>query len=436
MPLKNKQKILFACNKCSYTTPRWLGKCPDCGAWNSFEEEVQVKHSSIHKKLVLPTFLAAVGSDNYQRFSCGINEIDRVLGGGLVVGSFILLGGAPGIGKSTLLLQLASLAAKKIFYVSGEESLSQIKMRADRLNVKNKNLMLIATDSLADVEAGIKTQKPDILIIDSIQTIYHPDIPNSVGTVTQIKEVTNSLLRLAKSENITIFLVGHITKDGNLAGPKVLEHMVDVVLYFEDDKGIYRIIRGFKNRFGNTSEIAVFEMTGQGLLEVSDPDRIFYDDRSLAASGSVLSTVVEGSRALNIEVQALVTRNGQGIGRRQVTGIDVNRLFFLLAVLEKRLEINLYAQDVFINLVGGIKVKDISLDLAICAGIISSYFDAEIPANVAFLGEVGLGGEIRPVNFSDERENRLKSFGVEQIITHTVLKNVRELLQFVKNFSK
>ena len=451
-----KIKTQFICNECGYFSSKWLGKCPDCGTWNSFVEEIKQDQnfSKIASKLIKrtadPIALSNIESDNVERTSVGISEVDRILGGGLVKGSFVLLGGAPGIGKSTILLQLAAVANQKVLYVSGEESLSQIKLRATRLGVKNENIFLIATANLDDIQSSVKELQPDILIVDSIQTIYNPELINSMGTVTQIKDVASNLLRMAKSEDITIFLAGHITKEGALAGPKILEHMVDVVLYFEDDKGIYRIIRSFKNRFGNTSEIAVFEMSGSGLIEVKDPDKIFHDDNSFLSSGSVLSGVVEGSRALNVEIQALVTRNGQGIGRRQINGIDVNRLFFLLAVLEKRLELNLYSQDVFVNLVGGMKVKEISLDVAVCAAIISSYFDVIIPSNVAFLGEIGLGGEIRSVNFMQERIKRLMSFGVETLVIGNIkgklgiedkikvikLNTVKDLLKFVNSFSR
>ncbi len=421
-----KNKISFLCTECGYTASKWLGKCPDCGAWNSFEETVKVneKQTSSHFSAKPPISLDEAGVENVERFSSGIKEFDRILGGGIVDGSFTLLGGAPGIGKSTLLLQLSFYSQKKVLYISGEESISQIKSRANRLKINSQNIFLLATDNLNDIKNAIDSQKPEILIIDSIQTIYNPEILNSSGTISQIKDVASHLLRIAKTQNITIFLIGHITKEGNLAGPKILEHIVDVVLYFEDEKGVFRIIRSFKNRFGSTSEIAVFEMTSGGLCEVKDPEKIFFDENISLSSGMIISTVVEGTRAINVELQALVSRNFQGIGRRQTSGLDINRLFFLIAVLEKKLKLKLYDQDIFLNLVGGLKIKDIALDLAICASIISSYLEIVIPKDIVFIGEVGLGGEIRPVSFLQERLNRTQNFGIKTIILPTA-KNLK-----------
>ncbi len=337
--------------------------------------------------------------------------------------------------------------------MSGEESASQIKIRANRIGINSENIHILATDNLIDIENAVNTLNPELIIIDSIQTIYNPEIFNPAGSVSQIKDVAVNLLKFCKIKNIAIVLIGHITKDGNLAGPKILEHIVDVVLYFEDDKGVYRIIRSFKNRFGNTSEISVFEMTMNGLLEVKNPDKIFYDNENdaLQSSGNVISTIVEGTRPLNIEVQALVTKNGSGFGRRQITGFDMNRIFFLIAVLEKKLKMTLYNQDVFVNVVGGLKIKDICLDLAICSAIISSYFEIILPKDIAFIGEVGLGGEIRTVSFMAERLKRLESFGIKKVITSNFtniknnknqkieivcLNNVEELLRFIKSFTK
>ena len=458
-------KSVFLCNECGYSVSKWLGKCPDCGSWNSFIETSQStnNNSNNNKKFFdgnlnknnSPISLDQVSKEHLARFSTGIQEFDRILGGGIVNGSFILLGGAPGIGKSTLVLQMSKSSDKKILYVSGEESATQIKTRANRLNINSDKIFLLPTDNLTDIENSVNEINPEILIIDSIQTIYNPELLNAVGTVSQIKDVASQLLRLCKTKNITIFLIGHITKDGSLAGPKILEHIVDVVLYFEDDKGIYRIIRSFKNRFGNTSEISVFEMTSDGLIEVNEPDKIFYDDETFSSSGSVLSAIMEGTRALTVELQALVTKTPQELCRRQATGLDINRIFFLIAVLEKKLKINFYNQDIFLNVVGGLKIKDIAIDMAVCASIISSYFDIIIPKEIVFLGEVGLGGEIRTVSFMQERIKRISSFGIKQLVTANVkniktediqkfekskkieiiyINNVQELLKFVQQF--
>ncbi|MDR0676214.1 MAG: DNA repair protein RadA [Elusimicrobiota bacterium] len=430
-----KEKIIFTCIECGYNSSKWIGKCPDCGSWNSFEETRYKKTMSKNINYVannVPISLDKVNEENLDRFVTGINEFDRILGGGVVIGSLVLLGGAPGIGKSTLVLQASHICQKRVLYISGEESVSQIKIRANRIGVNSDNIHILSTDSLLDIENAINSLSFELVIVDSIQTVYNPEILNSAGSVSQIKDVASSLMRLCKTKNIAIFLIGHITKDGNLAGPKILEHIVDVVLYFEDDKGIYRIIRSFKNRFGNTSEIAVFEMTTNGLLEVKDPDKIFYDNENSLSSGNVISTIIEGTRALNIEVQALITKTFNSFGRRQITGFDINRIFFLIAVLEKKLKLMFYNQDVFINIVGGMKIKDIALDLAVCAGIISSYFDIILPKNIVFIGEVGLNGEIRAVSFMQERLKRMEIFGVKQLITA----NFINLKQDIKSHNK
>ncbi|MFC1485253.1 DNA repair protein RadA [bacterium] len=418
----SKAKVIFVCKECGNTSVRWLGRCPDCGAWNSFieeKEEIKTDRSwgisdGLSQEAVQ---LKHVDSLDVARFSSGLKEVDRILGGGIVPGTLILLGGSPGIGKSTLLLQLASCCKSPVLYVSGEESKSQIKMRADRLGASNDTIFLLSTDNIIDIENSIKKITPKILIVDSIQTICNPDISSAAGNISQVRDVTANLLRIAKKYGIAVFLIGHVTKDGFFAGPKVLEHIVDVVLYFEDENGIYRIIRCFKNRFGNTSEIAVFEMTGKGLIEVFDPEKIFWRENEELTSGTVVSCVIEGSRPITIELQALVTRTGYGIPRRQATGFDINRLIFLIAVIEKRLKINLSNQDIFVNIVGGIKIKEPSIDLGICSAILSSYFDIIIPKERIFLGEIGLGGEIRDIQFLNERLNRAKKLGIKQVIT-------------------
>jgi DNA repair protein RadA/Sms len=415
-----KQQTIYKCQECGYSSSKWLGKCPQCDSWNTFVEELEKKISGSKKSLSSSTSminLNNVSTQKIERLSTGISEFDRILGQGMVPGSLILIGGAPGIGKSTLLLQMSNLCKKNVLYVSGEESDSQIKLRADRLNIKSEKIFLLSTDNLYDIEKNINETKPEVVIVDSIQTISHPELDSIAGSVGQVREVTNALIHIAKKENIVIFLVGHITKEGMLAGPKILEHVVDVVMYFEDENGVYRIIRCFKNRFGATSEIAVFEMTSKGLEDVDNPERLFYAQNENSISGTILTSVVEGTRPITIEVQALVTKSGYGIARRQASGIDFNRLLFLVAVIEKRLGINLANQDIFVNIVGGIKVKEPAIDLGIITAIISSFFDIVIPHNIIFLGEIGLGGELRSVMFEDERLMRAEKLGVTECVT-------------------
>jgi DNA repair protein RadA/Sms len=421
-----KQQTIYKCQECGYSSSKWLGKCPQCEAWNTFVEELETRISGTKKNLSSSNSginLNNISTQKIERLSTGINEFDRILGKGMVPGSLILIGGAPGIGKSTLLLQMSNLCKRNVLYVSGEESASQIKLRADRLNIKSEKIVLLSTDNLYDIEKNIKETKPEVVIVDSIQTVSHPELDSIAGSVGQVREVTNALIQIAKKENIVIFLVGHITKEGALAGPKILEHVVDVVMYFEDENGIYRIIRCFKNRFGATSEIAVFEMTGKGLEDVDNPERLFYGQNENNISGTVLTSLIEGTRPITIEVQALVTKSGYGIARRQASGIDFNRLLFIIAVIEKRLGINLANQDIFVNIVGGIKVKEPAIDLAIASAILSSFFDVVVPHKVLFLGEIGLGGELRPVMFEDERISRAEKLGITECVVSQNKKN-------------
>ncbi len=442
-----KEKTSFVCSACGYITKKWLGKCPECSTWNSFEKfKETVLPSSTNLDKILPIKINDIKEENILKFSSGISEIDRILGGGIVRGSFILLGGAPGIGKSSIVLEIADKSKKNVLYVSGEESFSQIKMHTKRLNIKSENIFILCTPNFLNIKDAISNEKIDLVIIDSIQTIYNPEIFTPIGSITQIKDITINLLKICKEKNISIILIGHITKDGNLAGPKILEHLVDTVLYFEDDKGIYRIIKSFKNRFGNIDEIAVFEMTSFGLKEVLDPDKIFYNNQNMNSSaGNIISSIIEGTMPINIEVQALVSKNGSGFGKRQVTGYDINRIFFLIAVLEKKLKFNLYNQDIFVNVVGGMKIKDISIDLAIVSAIISSYLEISIPKTYSFIGEIGLSGEIRKISSMHNRLKRMENFGIKKIVTANTdiksqiietinIKNVYELLQFLKKF--
>lgn len=443
-----KEKSTFVCSSCGYITNKWLGKCPECFTWNTLEEIKEIKENFDNSfQKISPIKINDIKEEKISRFKSGISEIDRILGGGIVRGSFILLGGAPGIGKSSIVLEIADKSKKNVLYVSGEESFSQIKIHSKRLNITSDKILILSSSNFFDIKNTILNENLDLIIIDSIQTIYNPEILSPIGSINQIKDITISLLKICKEKNISIILIGHITKDGFLAGPKILEHLVDTVLYFEDDKGIYRIIKSFKNRFGNIDEIAVFEMTSTGLKSVSNPDKIFYSDKNLDnSSGNVISTIIEGTMAINIEVQALVTKNGSGFGKRQVTGYDINRIFFLIAVLEKKLKFTLYNQDIFINIVGGIKIKDIAMDMAIITAIISSYLEIPIPKNYAFIGEIGLSGETRKVSFIQNRLNRIKSFGIKKLITSNNdlsensidiinIKNVYELLKFIKSIN-
>jgi len=416
-----KSKVLYICSECGYESPKWIGKCPDCGGWNTLAEEV-VAVSSTSKKVTqsysCPVKLSSVSTTKDTRIKCGIEELDRVLGGGIVQGSLVLVGGEPGIGKSTILLQLIKSLEKdtNFFYVSGEESEKQLKMRADRLGINEDFYVLTETD-INSVIKNAQDLKPDILIIDSVQTMYNPEIASAPGTVSQVRDVTLSLMKLAKENSIAVFIVGHVTKDGNLAGPKVLEHMVDCVLHFEGERHqSHRILRAVKNRFGSTNEIGVFEMTGNGLKEVKNPSSMMLDGRPEKTSGSTVICTLEGTRPLLAEVQALVSQTFFPAPRRMMTGADFNRVNMLIAVLEKRVGYNLSNQDIYVNMVGGIKIFEPAADLGIICAIASAFKNAEIPPDIAFLGEVGLTGELRSVVQLDKRLNELKKLGFKKCI--------------------
>jgi len=416
-----KSKVLYICSECGYESPKWIGKCPDCGGWNTLAEEV-VTVSKTSKKVTqsysAPVKLSSVSTTKDTRIKCGIGELDRVLGGGIVQGSLVLVGGEPGIGKSTILLQLIKSLEKNtsFFYVSGEESEKQLKMRADRLGIREDFYLLTETD-INSVIKNAQDLKPDILIVDSVQTMYNPDIASAPGTVSQVRDVTLSLMKLAKDNAVAVFLVGHVTKDGNLAGPKVLEHMVDCVLHFEGERHqSHRILRAVKNRFGSTNEIGVFEMTGEGLKEVKNPSSMMLDGRPEKTSGSTVICTLEGTRPLLAEVQALVSQTFFPAPRRMMTGADFNRVNMLIAVLEKRVGYNLSNQDIYVNMVGGIKIFEPAADLGIICAIASAFKNAEIPPDIAFLGEVGLTGELRAVVQLDKRLNELKKLGFKKCI--------------------
>ncbi|EGK8049072.1 DNA repair protein RadA [Campylobacter lari] len=410
-----KKHILFECQACGNQQSKWLGKCPECGSWDSF---VELKHEQIKVLKELNSLsntpssavcINDVVAENFTRISTDDNELDLVLGGGLVVGSLVLIGGSPGVGKSTLLLKIASNLAKggkKVLYVSGEESKSQIKLRADRLNANCENLFLLTELCLEDILSELSKKDYEILIIDSIQTLYSNKIASAAGSITQVREITFELMRYSKANNISTFIIGHITKDGAIAGPRILEHMVDVVLYFEGDANKeIRILRGFKNRFGNISEVGIFEMTSKGLISAKDIANRFFT-RGKAVSGSALSVVMEGSRALVLEIQALVCESAYP--KRSATGYEKNRLDMLIALLERKLEIPLGHYDVFVNVSGGVKISETAADLAVVAAIISSFKNRPLSKDSVFIGELSLNGEIKEVFSLDVRLKEAK----------------------------
>lgn len=421
-----KKKTLFECQACGFQSPRWMGKCTSCNEWETMlelsSEQIKfLKDSSSNNHIgslekALP--ITEVNEDNIIRFSSASKELDLVLGGGIVPGSLTLIGGSPGIGKSTLLLKIAGNLAKqkkKVLYVSGEESAGQIKLRANRLDANHSNLYLLAEINLRSVQAEITNESYEFIVIDSIQTMYSEETPSAPGSVTQVRTITFELMRIAKSLHIPIFIIGHITKDGSIAGPRVLEHMVDTVLYFEGDTNSeLRLLRGFKNRFGSTNEVGIFEMNKEGLNDAKTMAGNFLNKEKLQ-SGSALTVIMEGSRPIIIEVQALVSE-AYGHAKRSSTGFDNNRLGMLLALLEKKLDLPLGTYDVFINISGGIKVNDPSADLAIIAAILSSYRDRELSTETLFLGEVSLTGEIREVSGLSQRLKEIETQGFTKAV--------------------
>lgn len=422
----SKIKTVFMCQNCGYESAKWLGKCPGCNKWNTFVEEKQATgNSSSGATRQLTGFssgtfaLSDVSVKSFVRVKTNITEFDNMIGGGIVPGSLTLLGGAPGIGKSTLMLQISSALAKNgtVLYISGEESLSQIKSRAERLKVNKDGIFLASETNLENIVDAINKLEPSFLVIDSIQTTYHPELSGAPGSVGQVRECAAELLRIAKSKHITVFLLGHVTKDGDLAGPRILEHIVDTVLYFENEKQqIYRILRAYKNRFGTTSEIGIFEMKGDGLAEVLNPSLIFIGERSNNVAGNIITACVEGTRPLLLEIQSLVSRTNFGFPRRMVSGYDLNRVIIIIAVLEKRIGIPLENQDVFINIAGGIKVKETASDLAIACAIASANANFICPPKTIVFGEVGLAGEVRAVSQIRERLQEAEKLGFQKAI--------------------
>ena len=416
-----KNKTVFICSECGFESPKWYGKCPGCGEWNTLNEEISSStstKSSVSSSAKVMS-LDEITEDVEKRISTGIKEFDRVLGGGIVKGSLVLLSGDPGIGKSTILLQVCEYLgkSKKILYVSGEESANQIKMRANRLGVTTDSLYILPQTDAGIIVEAIKTEKPDIVIIDSIQTMVCEEISSSAGSVTQVRECTNMFMHTAKGLGIPIFIVGHVNKDGAIAGPKVLEHIVDTVLYFEGEKNYsYRMLRGAKNRFGSTNEIGVFEMTGEGLKEVLNPSLMMISGRPKNTSGTCVACVMEGSRPMLAEVQGLVCATGFGTPRRMSTGFDYNRMSMLLAVLEKRAGYFFNNMDAYINVIGGLKLDEPAADLTVALALVSSLKDKVVGNNVLAFGEVGLAGEIRAVNHCEQRVSEAYRLGFERCI--------------------
>ncbi len=421
-----KAKTHFVCQACGYQAPKWLGRCPGCQEWNTFVEERVIEEKTPERDLLgfeadaVPTAITEIVGEERGRFQIGIEEFDRVLGGGLVFGSVILVGGDPGIGKSTLLLQVMSrLASKgrKVLYISGEESLQQTKMRADRLGISSENLFVVSETSLEKILQDIQMLRPVTAVVDSIQTIYSSELPSTPGSIGQVREASSRLLYVAKHLSIPIFLVGHVTKEGFIAGPKVLEHMVDTVLYIEGEAThAFRILRAVKNRFGSTNEIGVFEMKDSGLVEVVSPSEFFLAERTQATSGSVVMPSLEGSRPILIELQALVVPTSFGIPRRMAQGVDVNRVSLLVAVMEKRLGSHLNNQDIFLNIAGGMRVQEPAGDLGIVASIASNFRDKAIDPEMVVFGEVGLGGEVRGVSQADVRVKEAVRLGFKRCL--------------------
>ena len=410
---KSKKSTVFFCQNCGFESAKWMGQCPGCREWNTFVEE-QVSTAALKKNGTQgstarqkPAVLSEITMEKEDRISTGMQELDRVLGGGVVAGSLTLVGGDPGIGKSTLLLQVCrnfSDAGAKVLYISGEESLKQIKMRAERIGSFNDNLLLLCETNLSLIEDTIRSQKPQIVIIDSIQTMYSEDVSAAPGSVSQVRESTALFLQLAKGLGVSIFIVGHVTKEGTVAGPRVLEHMVDTVLYFEGDRyASYRILRSVKNRFGSTNEIGVFEMREEGLTEVRNPSEYMLSGRPKDACGCVVACTVEGTRPLMVEMQALVCHSNFGIPRRQATGVDFNRVNLLMAVLEKRLGLQMSGCDAYVNLAGGIRIQEPAVDLGMVMAIVSSFKNRPVDESTVVFGEVGLSGEVRAVSLAEQR---------------------------------
>lgn len=459
--LKNK-KIVYFCQECGYESAKWMGQCPGCKAWNTFvEESISTKKSTasssgrVSEKRQEPVILKDISLSEDERQTTKIAELDRVLGGGIVPGSLVLVGGDPGIGKSTLLLQVCKNLADRnvnVLYISGEESLRQIKLRANRIGTFTDKLALLCETNLEIIRDVIEQRKPDVVVIDSIQTMFHEDISSAPGSVSQVRESTNILMQIAKGMGISVFIVGHVTKEGNVAGPRVLEHMVDTVLYFEGDRhASYRILRAVKNRFGSTNEIGVFEMRNTGLEEVKNPSEFMLNGKPSGTSGSITACSMEGTRPFLVEIQALVCQSNFGIPRRTSVGTDFNRVNLLMAVLEKKVGIRLASCDAYVNIAGGMKMTEPAIDLGISLAVVSSSRDIIIPDSVVAFGEVGLSGEVRAVSMAGQRVTEAKKLGFKTVILPEVCRTslgkvegiklvyvswIQEAISYIMNGSK
>ncbi len=427
-----KVKTIFVCSSCGYESPKWLGKCPACNEWNTFYEEKEQKsitQDGKTKEASKPRSLNTVEGKEAIRIETGYTELDRVLGGGLVKGSLVLVGGEPGIGKSTLILQLCNKLSNdgKVLYVSGEESAEQVKLRSDRLSISSDNIMFLGETDIDNIENEITNMNPKLVVIDSIQTMYSSEITSAPGTVSQVREITSRIMRVCKENQITTIIIGHVTKDGNIAGPRVLEHMVDTVLYIEGERYFsYRIVRTVKNRFGSTNEVGMFEMRNEGMCEVTNPSSILISEGNEKYSGSVIICTIEGTRPLLIEVQALTTMSVYGIPKRTSSGIDFNKLALLIAVLEKRANLSLGNQDVYLNVVSGMRITEPAVDLGALAVVASSFKNISIPKDIVLIGEVGLTGEVRSVNLIDKRLKEVERLGFKRCI---IPENNKKLLK-------
>lgn len=454
--MASKIKSVYICSQCGYESPKWYGKCPSCGEWNTMNEEIKEKTTASFSKSKItsyapPVQIKEISTTDEIRYKTGLSELDRVLGGGIVKGSLVLLGGDPGIGKSTILLQICEYLGKnhRILYVSGEESKRQLKLRADRLNVNNDNLYIQTQTDVELISETIRQDKPDLVMIDSIQTMSLTELQSSPGSITQVRECTNYLMRVAKSLDIPLIIVGHVNKEGSIAGPKVLEHVVDAVLHFEGDKQMsYRILRAVKNRYGSTNEIGVFQMTDSGLVEVENPSQMLLSGRPKNVSGTCVACAMEGTRPILAEIQGLATTTGYGNPRRMSTGFDYNRMSLILAVLEKRAGYYFSNTDTYINVVGGLRLDETAVDIAVAMALVSSLKDTVIPEDSIAIGEIGLAGEIRAVNHISQRVSEAIRLGFQRIVVpyHNIkdiksiggaeiigVKNVRQAFEALTN---
>lgn len=421
-----KKKTKFCCQSCGYESPKWLGRCPGCGEWNTFVEEIEVmtksrgvfQHSEAISQKAVP--IISIETQEEQRVQTSMVELNRVLGGGIVPGSLVLIGGDPGIGKSTLLMQLSAELSNnghRVLYISGEESLKQTRLRATRIGVQSNELFIYAETDLELIRHSIEEVQPKFIIVDSIQTVHHPEVTSAPGSVSQVRECTSELMRIAKTKGIATFLVGHVTKEGQIAGPRILEHMVDTVLYFEGERHhTYRILRSHKNRFGSTNEIAIFEMIHTGLKEVLNPSELFLEERSHGAAGSTVVASMEGTRPILVEIQSLVTPTSFNYPKRMATGVDQNRVQLLMAVLEKRMGMLLQAQDAYIKVAGGVKLDEPAIDLAVLTSIVSSFRNQPVQVTDVYIGEVGLTGEVRRVSRIEQRVHEAAKLGFKRVI--------------------